>query len=167
MCRWLSASLPPWRQVGVAFWRGSVTSLFWFLVVVGCRVARGTTAAAPERIELAIDLFYCIPKVDAVNRRFKAVVLEASADHVGRCRSVVIAGLAIDALAFIAAVVDAFPASARLEHCVRQFSPPLACALFRTRVLALKGTRHVWRCETRLAGLKPCATCVPRQRGWD
>ena len=79
--------------------------------------SRGTTATALERIDLAIDLFYCIPTVDAANRRVKAVVLKPSTDHVGRCRPVVIAGLAIDALAFIAAVVDAFPASAILAAC--------------------------------------------------
>ena len=129
MCRWQSASLPPWRQVVVASWRGSVTPLLGFLVVVGRRAARGTTAAALERIDFAIDLSDRIPAIDALNRRFKPAVLEPSADHVGRCRSVVIAGLPIDALAFIAAVVAAFPASAGLEHCVRQCSPPFACAL--------------------------------------
>ena len=121
------------------------------LVVVG-HPASPAAAAALQHVDLAVDRSYGVLEVDIGNGLFETVVLTSSGGHVGRRRSIVAAGIAVDSLALVAAMVDAFLAPTRAEHLVRQFGPSLACtfhpftsvkcsALRRAAAIRMRGIR--------------------------
>jgi hypothetical protein len=92
--------------------------------------ASPAAAAALQHVDLAVDSSNGVLAVDVGNGLFETVVLTSSGGHVGRRRPIVAAGIAVDSLALVAAMVDAFPAPTRAEHLVRQFGPSLACTLY-------------------------------------
>jgi hypothetical protein len=72
-----------------------------------------TSAAVFEPLEVAVDGLYRVLTVDSGHRLVKSVMVNSSGDHMSRGRSIVAAGIAVDSLPFIAAMVDAFFAPMR------------------------------------------------------
>src|SRR5205807_1804096 len=87
-------------------------------------------SAVFEGGDLTVDRERDDVSVLCVRDRFlKSVVVEASRRHVRGGGSIVSTWIEIDALAFVAAVVDAFVSAAPREHLVRERRPPFARVL--------------------------------------
>jgi hypothetical protein len=127
-------------------------------------MSRGASpaAAALQDVDLAVDSANGGLTVDMGNGLFETVVLTSSGGHVGRRRPIVPAGVAVDALALVAAMVDAFLAPSRAEHLVRQFSPSLACTFHPFASVKRSALRRA--APFRMRGIRPskplCAIAI-------
>jgi hypothetical protein len=87
------------------------------------------------------------------NGLFETVVLTSSGGHVDRRRSIVAAGIAVNSLALVAAMVDAFLAPTRAEYLVRQFGPSLACTFHPFASVKCSALRRA--AASRMRGIRP------------
>ncbi len=115
--------------------------------------ASPAAAAALQHVDLAVDSPNGVLAVDMGNGLFETVVLTSSGGHVGRRRSIVAAGIAVDSLALVAAMVDAFLAPTRAEHLVRQFGPSLACMFHPFASVKRSALRRA--APIRMGGIRP------------
>jgi hypothetical protein len=109
----------------------------------------------PRNLEARDSVFDCPQRLLVTSHRrrgLQAVVALTASGHVRRTRPKVLAGLPLDSLAFVTAVVDMVVAAEPLERGIREVGPPFArvlhplpavkrAALGSTAALGMRGVR--------------------------